>query len=456
MQTNSNSNTAVSSLMEGYEFVVFGTTFRMIGGVAHPLVMTEEGEILPESETVILPDGTRYPADECVGTAGGAWCLASEAIEVLAGYALPTSPYRNARWYSPDELEEAREDDSVRWVEGRSAYYLADDTVTLENGEICHENDAVLIGGEFYSDDDPSIQRDGRGDYFLEDDDDYFYCEETREYWHVDEGHYCEDRGVTIYGDGDDCDYCRCAGRDCVGRYHSCGGRVSLFSGRSGWLVGFEVEKNSVGDADSEGDYVGETDLFAGWETDASCGIEGVTHAYDPLDPHIVERFKAHVAGARTELAAPTDRTCGGHINLSCDRLASFDLMDRFRRYAGLWYAVYRLRLNNGYCNVDKKMEGTGDKYCPVRRRAFGIEVRLPSRVSNADVLLNRFEWVGLTCTAIDEGDSFAAYCHRCMPILVTAYRGDRAKIASILRLARQFNRYLQDGIIHPSIQQWV
>ena len=131
--------------------------------------------------------------------------------------------------------------------------------------------------------------------------------------------------------------------------------------------------------------------------------------------------------------------------------------MSSFRTYAPLWYAVYRNRLNNTYCNNDKKIDHGSERYSPVRTKSFGIEVRLPSSVKNAEVLLRRFEWTGLTCIAIRDRVSFNQYVKSCRETLLNgAYSGNRDKYAKIVRLARDFRVWMLDGIAKESIQQWI
>jgi hypothetical protein len=209
--------------------------------------------------------------------------------------------------------------------------------------------------------------------------------------------------------------------------------------------------------AHSEGDSIADVPLFAYWETDGSCGIEGVTHAYDPIDPIPVSRFKRDVHSSAEYLDEDCDTRCGGHINISSQSLYPRDLLTAFRVYAPLWYAIYRHRLNSSYCNNDKKIEHGRDKYSPVITKSFGIEIRLPSRVRNAEQLLRRFEWVGVTCQAMTDKLTFNQYVRACRPVLFEqAYRGDRIKYANVLRLARKFRIWMLDGVADSSIAQWV
>ena len=153
----------------------------------------------------------------------------------------------------------------------------------------------------------------------------------------------------------------------------------------------------------------------------------------------------------------PCNDSCGGHVNLSYEFLSPRALMQSFKKYAPLWYSVYRNRLTNSFCRNDKKIEHGTDKYSPVITKDFGIEIRLPSRVRNSEQLTRRFEWVGVTCTAIDQDMSFNAYVKACRTVLFEgAYNSNRIQYAKVLRLARKFRVWMLDGIADQSIHQWI
>jgi hypothetical protein len=167
--------------------------------------------------------------------------------------------------------------------------------------------------------------------------------------------------------------------------------------------------------------------------------------------------FLDHVREARDVLAEPAGTDCGGHINVSHSSMTPRNLLTRFRMYAPLWYALFRHRLNNTYCREDKKIEDRGVKYSPVRCKSFGIEIRLPSRVINADHLTRRFHFTALTCRAIDEGWTFNRYVRECRPLLLReAYNGDRKRYAKAVRLARSFRVWMLDGVIHERIVKYL
>ena len=397
-------------------------------------------------ELVQTTDGTRHRMEDC--------------HKVFNSYSDPHCRWSTAThdWYTQDQLDLTLENGDVEYCNEADIYSESRYTCYCEHSETTeHMSDVTHFDGEFYLDSADLLRVDGDGNTFLEGDEDYYYC--SGEWWHESQCHYCESCGEHVYGDESECEDCQPQSPDRVFPYHRSGISPNIyrdFNG-SGFAVGFEVEKNSVIGADSEGDHIAETNLFAYWETDASCGIEGITHAYDPLDPDKVESFVADVNDAKDYVNADCDSTCGGHINISSTNHSPRELMRAFREYAPLWYAVYRHRLVNSYCRNDKKIEHGTDKYSPVITKPFGIELRLPSRVHSCEQLLRRFEWAGETCRAIQDGKTFNQYVKSCRQLLLNgAYGTNRMKYARVLRLARKFRVWMLDGVADQSIQQWI
>jgi len=359
-------------------------------------------------------------------------------------------------WFTHDQLEEARENDEVVYLDGRDEYWSRDACEWCEeDDQYYHSEEVIYVCGEYYRSDSDAIRTDHRGDYFLSGDYDYCFVESEGEFYHESECHWHEESNEYHAGEESDCEEC-CGSDDCrINRYH-CSPSPALFRGVSPYLVGFEIEKKSIDGMDSVGEGITPYPLFSGWECDASCGVEGITHAYDPLDPVTTAKFRQDLLDSEDYVNEQCDKSCGGHINISSSHHTPRELIVAFRNYAPLWYAVYRNRLNNNYCGTDKKIEHGTAKYSPVRTKDFGIEIRLPNRVRNATQLQRRFEWVGLTCRAINDCQPFHTYVRECRTLLLEgAFHGDRAKYAMILRLARKFRIWMLDGIAHESIQQW-
>ena len=116
--------------------------------------------------------------------------------------------------------------------------------------------------------------------------------------------------------------------------------------------VGIEVEKNYFineygEEARERGEYVGEYDLFAGFETDSSCGVEAITNIL-PLEG--VRSKRRQDIFSMFELAedvinSPCDTRCGGHMTISVQtknkRLSKYDIMDKLKHNLSIIYALY-------------------------------------------------------------------------------------------------------------------
>jgi hypothetical protein len=394
-------------------------------------------------DPVITMDGSTAERSECTRVGTNSEC----------------ARYSYATWdfYTEYQLERAQDYGDVQWVGSRNHYYLSSLCIHCEDDEWHVQEDTVYVHGYgHYHHEDDSVRTDGHGTYFIEGDDDYAYCDDD-DYWPRDECHYCEASDRWVHEEEDECDSCRPdePSRGTIHRYHGSPDE-EMYRGLSPFLIGFEIEKTSVFGQRYEGNEIGERELFAGWELDGSCGVEGVTNCYDLLDPSIMGMFKRHVDEASDVLAEPCDSTCGGHINISWQNVTPRDTLAAFKVYAPLWYALFRKRLNNTYCKEDKKIEGGTIKYSPVRCKSFGIELRLPSRVLNAKHLLRRADLIAITCRAMEESWSFNRFVRACRDILLKeSYNGDRKRYAKALRLARHFRIWMLDGIGHPSIDKY-
>jgi len=389
-------------------------------------------------------DGTIAERDECT------------EVHTRSGY---DSRVRDVAYYSGEQLGAAIRDCEVYRVPTRDdEYFVADLIRECDDEEAIHRDDALMINGSWYHEEDELICCTECGTQFIEGDDNFVHIDGNGYHYRI-ECHYCESSGDWELGEAEECEGC-CHEEPDPGVIHEYHGtpQGQHYRGRSGYLVGFEVEKNSVGGARYSGNRVDECDLFAGWERDGSCGVEGITHCYDPIEPDVVARFKRHAKEAEELLASPCDSSCGGHINISSENHSPREMLQQFKVYAPLWYAMFRSRMRNTYCCGDKKLEGSyGVRYSVTRCKDFGIEIRLPSRVLHAEQLVLRFELVGLTCRAMSEEWTFNHYVKECQTLLLPrAYHGNRKRYAHVLRLARKFRIWLLDGAAHPDIQKYV
>ena len=156
-----------------------------------------------------------------------------------------------------------------------------------------------------------------------------------------------------------------------INDYHCSPTPTFYRKGNLDFCLGFEVEKTAVGGNDCEGETVEYQPLFAGWETDSSCGVEGITNVYSIDD---FELFSQHVDKS-DYCNDPCNASCGGHVNMSGNGLT----LEKVRPYAGLFYALYRYRLNNSYSNKDKGMHKTGERYAAIRETVSYTHLTLPT-----------------------------------------------------------------------------
>ena len=220
-----------------------------------------------------------------------------------------------------------------------------------------------------------------------------------------------------------------------------------------GYTVGFEVEKNEVDGATGRGDYIEPTKLFNNWEYDGSCGyqggtgVEGISNVYDLHNQR--ELLVEHVKEAKDHLAAPSNHYCGGHIHVIGEGLT----IAKVKPFAGLLYAIYRERLRWHYCSSNKKLHDTGVSYPVIRQRGPNhLEFRLFRRVVNGDVLLRRYDLLGLIMTGVENNWTMEGLIRKSKGVLSEMYPNE-AKRKEMLRFTRLFDEWInnEDPDIQPS-----
>lgn len=244
--------------------------------------------------------------------------------------------------------------------------------------------------------------------------------------------------------------------------------------------------------------------FFAGWESDSSCGYEGVSNIFGLVSPVVkptqaelrslsrrsnradnswlnwISRFdedtrrrianpnehwdfpaidflSALVEARPLIEAARTDNRCSGHITVGSRNgsRAMFDLA-RILRYMGPYYAVYRFRLTNSYCSRDKWSPNGRERYSPIRRRSQGVyEFRLPGRVRYVSQLWWRYRFFAIIAAAIQRKWTYGFFLRKLTPLLAEVYR-DPAKLDETLQLSIHFQKYFDQKVIHPSINRYL
>ena len=156
--------------------------------------------------------------------------------------------------------------------------------------------------------------------------------------------------------------------------------------------IGFEVEKSNIEDSTRMGTEIEAQPFFSGWETDSSCGVEGISHIYSLDD---FENFSKDVDNSKYIDSLDTTRACGGHINIH-------DFQDKLRywhlsAFMGVFYALWRYRLNRNYCSTNKKLNPYNNQnhYNVIGEKTKGgcklFEIRIPSAVTSCEQLKMRY-----------------------------------------------------------------
>lgn len=233
------------------------------------------------------------------------------------------------------------------------------------------------------------------------------------------------------------------------------------FDGRewvSRFTIGFEVEKNIF-----HRGAVKEYELLKGFERDASCGYEAITHVL-PLLPAGTWRNKVFDMMHKAERIiddrySPSDTRCGGHITLGVVGMSGTDLMEATRKYSGILYAMFRHRLKNSYCRENNRMEWShyGSRYQVCLKKDHTIEFRLPSKIESVKQMMRRYELCyELLDYAVNVKGSLANFLKRITPLVVSMYNGDETKAKDILSLAVEFQEYINTGVKSERVRDFI
>lgn len=444
--------------------------------------------------TVVLQDGNSYPKDasceidglwykreDCLGIHGvwhkkedcinieGAWhsrvAMEGSSDILVNGRAFVLSDYRQIDdiWYYKDNcvdtishgfrpIAECCQIDE-QWHMQAFCYLLSDnDKWVLRNNNdafwhIPHERIRVSVGADGYE--------------WSEHYDCYIRTAGSRFTWSDDLDRYSVSEHLRT------CDYCnrqydgetqrRCCSSsrnrpDRINGYHHSPKPSIYMADDELWGIGFEVEKSSVdGQSCSESQILTQP-LFAGWETDSSCGVEGVTHVYG-MQKHF-DTFKRHLTRS-FYVDESANSSCGGHVNIS--RKSGLTLAD-VRPYCGLLYSMYRDRLNISYASNNKRMIEANARtdYATVRAKSSTLlEFRLVGKVNDSNDLLWRFQLFQQLIEAVERQWSFEYYLRKSRPVL-KGYYNSKLKLDGVYPMAHKFQDYLSNGIVHDDIVSYI
>lgn len=224
------------------------------------------------------------------------------------------------------------------------------------------------------------------------------------------------------------------------------------------YTIGFEVEKNQL-----SRNAVKEYELFCGFERDASCGYEAVTHVL-PLLPAGQWRTKVYDMMHKAERIiddrySPSDRRCGGHITIARRGMSGATLLDAVRQNSGIVLALFRNRLQNRYCGENKRLKSDyyGSRYQVALVKGNCLEFRVPSRFESVKQMMRRYElFYHLVDFSLNGSGKYEAFIKRIRPVVVSMYNGDTAKADEVINLSKDFQKFINTGAISDAIRPFV
>lgn len=241
----------------------------------------------------------------------------------------------------------------------------------------------------------------------------------------------------------------------------------------SRFTIGFEVEKTAL-----HRNSVREYELFCGFETDASCGYEAVSHIL-PLLPAGQWRTKVydmmhkatHIIDDRF---SPSNKTCGGHVTLGVEGLTGEEILTAVRPYCGIVLALFRYRLKNRYCglntnlrtasestdswfNANDEMRWASSRYQLALDKGKVLEFRVVSRYENVKQMMRRYElFYALLDFALNTKGRLSSFHKHIRPIVLSMYGGNETEANDIFEKAEHFQKFINTGIIHDSIRKFL
>ena len=248
---------------------------------------------MEETKNLIEIDGEFYKPDEVVYSE---W----QQKDIVKGNA-------EQIWYNGDydwgDVDCVSQSGMFVWVEDEGIQAYEDDTFYCDVASCHYANldartvsycDVVGHEDNFAEDYDWRYVERGLADGYYLHCDDAAYCEDIDEHVHIDDAHWCENEECYYWDESNVHD--GNVGID-VCEYHSSKDNVChIIDCHAQFTIGFEVEKKyfntDYGVAEEVGDEVGEQKLFAGYETDSSCGVEAVTHILPLSSPRSENRKK--------------------------------------------------------------------------------------------------------------------------------------------------------------------
>ncbi len=240
---------------------------------------------------------------------------------------------------------------------------------------------------------------------------------------------------------------------------------------RSNYTIGFEIEKSEFGRGQRK-----EYALIQGYERDGSCGVEAVTNILPLLPPSPWRNkifdmiFKAK--GIMDDERSPSNLRCGGHITIGVNGMNGVELNEKVRLNASILLALFRKRLKNGYVKHNLRMQPYSDGNSPSLNHFNGwdrkyqlalakrntLEFRVPTRITSYKQMFRRYELIYqiVDFSITKPNGRFSTLLNKVKPTILSMYEGDTAKVDMILSLAKDFYKFVKDGTISSSIEEFI
>lgn len=412
-------------------------------------------ETIEEKLVTTYPNDKEHEKDDCV------WADYKDA------YILKEEAYQceeTGSWYHDDDVH-----DHMIWCEHEQVYVENDYAWFCEASQMWYwetHNRGVLYddGGYVHEEDtgDYFYISHGQADGYYLHRDEAVWCYDIDDYVHEDDAIWCEADGEYYYDEDEmpskDDDEHICT-------YHESPEAEFILSSHSSEMrIGFEIEKTAFTNfdgflANNRGDYVGSHDLFKGYETDSSCGVEAITNILPLNSPRSEGRNEVFELfdDAKSIINSSWNRKCGGHICISVYGMGGYDILNKVRGNMAILYSMYRYRLNKEHCSGNKKLvREHNTKYSPVNVKDFGIEIRIPSAVKNVRQLKLRYDLMyKIMHHSIRTRQSYDKLLEKIDYILMRMYK-DREKVDYIKRLSYDFRKYLLNDETPSTIYEFL
>lgn len=411
-------------------------------------------EELVEDLVQVYPDDGEHDKDQCV------------YADYVERYILREDAYQceeTGCWYHEDDWH-----DHLTWCEYDGVYVehaYAWECMSSREWHYSTDYKGELYDGGYVHTEDPDeyeyVER-GRAEGYWMHTEDTRWCYDIDGPVHYNDATYCEDDGEYYYDEEEMPDRCN---DEEIRPYHRSPDPYMILNADDSYMrIGFEIEKTYLRgfngyDASEEGDHVGSHDLFKGYESDSSCGVEAITNIL-PLDSPRSEGRNAvfeYFDEAECIINSPASKRCGGHICISVMGWNPYDMLDRMRGNMAILYSMYRWRLKKTHCSNNKKLlKSSNTKYSPVNVKPFGVEIRIPSAVKNVRQLKLRYDLIyKIMHHSLQTRQSYDKLLEKIDYILMRMYK-DRLKVDQVKNLSYDFRKYLLSDEYPNSIREYL